>query len=368
MRKRLAIFLLVSTTIGIGWAQNSGDSDRAQRIRQLLLERFDKDGDGRLSDSERQAMREALQARAGARATRATQKSSLSGLYGQVDPAIPLVQKNLEIYDPARQKQLTYRVTYPKGAGKFPVIMWSHGMYGSQDNYGPLVEHWARHGYMVVQPSHSDSITRGKGNFSAGFYGNSKDWASRPKDISFLLDSLPRDKELAQHADFTRVGMGGHSFGAHTTMLVNGAMPTVGGSLSDPRPRAFLAISPQGESPLFSKQSWQGLKRPTLFISGDNDSSPTGEKPEWRLDPYRGCPPGEKYLLWVKGAHHNFGGISGLVRQATGPENPDQVEVVKAASLAFWDAYLKGDSAARKVIAEGKLGAQAQPLYTWQER
>lgn len=294
--------------------------------------------------------------------------ATLQGLYGQVAPKVELAAENLEATDAARKKTVPFRVTYPKGDGRWPVIVWSHGLYGSQDNYGPLVEHWARHGYLVVQPSHSDSLKRGKGNYSKGMRGNTGDWASRPQDVSFLLDYLGKSPKLSAYADLSRVGMGGHSFGAHTTVLVEGAKPSFGPDYKDPRPRAFIAISPQGESRLFTSASWSGLTRPTLFISGDNDDQPSGEKAPWRLSSFEKSPAGEKYLLWVKNAYHNFGGMTGHIRAGSGPANADHVEVVKSATLAFWDSQLKEQASARSVIGKGDLGGASRNFYTWKSR
>ena len=136
--------------------------------------------------------------------------------------------------------------------------------------------------------------------------------------------------------------------------------------MADSRPRAFVAISPQGESPLFPAGSWQGMTRPMLFVSGDNDESPQGQPSSWRLDPFQQCAPGEKYLLWVKDAYHNFGGISGVSRR-NAPRRPDQVELVKAATLAFWDSYLKSSGEAGDVLTSGKLGG-GDGLYSWTTR
>lgn len=365
MKKKLLI-LLLSLFFIVG-AQAQQSPERRQRLRELLVQRFDSNGDGQLSDEERQRARQALKARKGAQAS-ASAKKTVSGLYGQVEPQSRLVQKDLELYDSARQKKVPFQVTYPEGQGKLPVVVWSHGLFGSQDYYQPLVSHWARHGYLVIQPSHSDSVERGQGRISQGYSGSIGDWASRPQDVTFLLNSLPLQKEVAARADLTRVGMGGHSFGAHTTMLLEGAQPTAGRSYLDPRPKAFVAISPQGESRLFNSDSWSGLARPTLFVSGDNDDNPDGHDAQWRLDPYRGCPPGQKYLLWVKDAHHNFGGISGRVRSGSGPSDPDQVEIVKAATLAFWDVQLKGSASGRQVLQTGELGPRADDLYRWESK
>ena len=349
-----------------GQAQEERGPDQRQKLREVLIRRFDADGNGRLSESERESMKTAIQARRTSAPD--LQDSSLRGLYGQTKVPRDLVQKDIELRDTSRGKTVPCRVTYPSGSGKFPVIVWSHGLYGSQEFYQPLVRYWAEHGYLVLQPSHSDSVLHGNGDLTKGKAMSTRDWASRPQDISFLIDSLTTSPELKTHADPTRIGVGGHSFGAHTTMLVGGAEPVVGAIYSDPRPEAFLAISPQGGSRLLNKNSWLGFTRPMLFISGDNDESQGGEKASWRLEPFQGAPAGRKYLMWVKDAYHNFGGISGVIRTASGPANPDQVEVVRSATLAFWDAYLKSDATASRAVTSGQLGAEGSSLFQWQTK
>lgn len=294
--------------------------------------------------------------------------ASLHGLYGQNPPSTEIIVQDFEVLDANRSKTLPFRATYPAKPGPHPVIVWSHGLYGSQDFYRPLVEHWAKHGYLVLQPSHSDSIKRGTGRPAKGMAGNTRDWASRAEDVTFLLDKIPTLTTLAARADLTRIGIGGHSFGAHTTLLIEGAQPALGQAYRDPRPMAFVAISPQGESRLLNSSSWKGLERPTLFITGDRDDSPTGDKAVWRLAPFEKSPAGNKSLLWVKDAYHNFGGITGQLRRGAGPANSDHVELVKSATVAFWDTYLKQKPAAAQALKTGEFGGASRALTTWRTR
>ncbi len=379
MKRTICLCLvIVFITVLAVTAQNGG---RGGRLQEFLVQRYDGDGDGQLSDAERQRMRTDLkERRAGAEASASpTRKSTatspapppqkLSGLYGQGQPTMPIVQKDLELQDKARGRTIPFQISYPQEPGPWPVIVWSHGLFGSQDAYEPLTSYWASHGYVVLQPSHTDSVKRGKGDLGKGMAANTADWANRPEDISFLISSLAAQPGLAEgRADMSHLGVGGHSFGAHTTLLLAGAEPKLHSNFSDPRPKAFLAISPQGEGRLLDEASWTGLKRPMLFISGDNDSSPGGEKARWRLAPFHKCPAGSKYLMWIKGAYHNFGGISGTQHARSGPIRADHVDLVRSATLAFWDDYLKESSEAARVIGRGSIGTQGQKLYRWEER
>ena len=61
------------------------------------------------------------------------------------------------------------------------------------------------------------------------------------------------------------------------------------------------------------------------------------------------------------GAQHGFGGIAGPARYpGSGPDDARQVAVVRSASLAWWDAYLRDDAAARAWLAGDDLVRAAE--------
>ena len=104
------------------------------------------------------------------------------------------------LHDEKRNKDLHLRIFYPVQQGKYPVIVFSHGAGGSESCCESLTRHWASYGYITMQPTHDDSIAqrRDTGNDSLRFPQAVRDalkkpalWESRPRDISFLLDSLP---------------------------------------------------------------------------------------------------------------------------------------------------------------------------------
>ncbi len=297
------------------------------------------------------------------------------------DKPLSVVSISLALKDTKRGKELNVRVTMPKEKDKFPVIVWSHGALGSKDGYDPLVKFWAESGYIVIQPTHSDSLSLmsseerintlkhlSQGKFPPGIF---KNWRERVEDIKFVLDSLDKlcelVPELSGRIDSSRIGVGGHSYGALTTQIVAGATVLMPNgeriSLVDKRPNAFIAISPNGPNGLFDINSFAEIKRPMLLVTGGNDFGRSGQPPSWRKKAYEFLPKGDKFLLWIEDAYHDFGGISGLSRVARrwftpkfmGSENQKHLEIVRTVTLAFWDAYLKGDEKAKEFLRNRKI-------------
>ncbi len=106
-----------------------------------------------------------------------------------------------------------------------------------------------------------------------------------------------------------------------------------------------------------SKDSLAQVAQPVLFISGDNDKGRHGEQAVWRRDAFDNARAGEKYLAWIRGAHHNFGGISGappalsrLIGGRGGDNNEVQLRLVRVATLAFWDMCLKENKKAEAYL------------------
>ncbi|MDJ0522530.1 MAG: alpha/beta hydrolase fold domain-containing protein [Planctomycetota bacterium] len=269
--------------------------------------------------------------------------------------------------DEKRQKDLQVRVTYPTSEGRFPVLVWSHGAGGSKEAYGPLVDHWATHGFVVIQATHADSrkLARQRGGLERMFAG----FADRPKDVTLVLDSLTtlakRMKDWRGTFDTQAIGVGGHSFGAHTSQLVGGV--TTGGVTSgarashrDARAKAVLLVSPQGRGGELDQASFTTLTVPMLTITGTRDRGRGGQPFTWRLEPFSYAPPGDKYAALIDGARHSFGGITGHPpNRRTGPANVEHVNAVKALSLLFWQAYLRGDDDARALLASDRIAVES---------
>jgi len=269
------------------------------------------------------------------------------------------------------ERPVPVRLSWPSGDGPFPVIVFSHGLGGSGSGYRPLVDHWVAHGFVVAQPTHADSVSlldagqRAKHRSLEDFARDPAvlaSWSQRPVEVARVLDALPRLAEeagLGGRLDMDHVGVGGHSFGAHTTMMVGGLAVGMGGrrvTAADPRVDALVILSPQGPGRGLDAASYAPVTGPSLVVTGPDDRSPIhGKDGTWRRQAYDAFGPGDHTLLWLEGTPHNLGGISGVARPGAAAADPEVLELVKSSTLAFWQLWLGGDDGARaRVEAVGE--------------
>lgn len=271
--------------------------------------------------------------------------------------------------DARRNRTVPVKIYYPKGEGRFPVVLFSHGLGGSREGYGYLGSYWAGRGYVAVHLQHigsDETMLRDVSRDNPG--GNADRLRSgaaqrgitlqtvrdRPLDVSFAIDELQRlDKDkkwpLQGKLDFTRIGLGGHSFGANTTLLISG-MRLGGGAIDfrDPRVKCAVVLSappPQGRD---LDAIYGSIKIPLWHMTGTLDTSPIDPKGSRAIDrriPYDRIKGTDGYLTTFTGGDHMV--FSGRERN-TGPLPTDarNHELIQQSTLAFWDAYLKGDTKA----------------------
>lgn len=290
---------------------------------------------------------------------------------------------NLVLHDDARDKDLQVRVRAPQPTGDqpgpFPLSVFSHGMGGSSAAFGPLSECLASHGYVVVHPTHSDSVSLGTRaerrerarsllRDPAGSVAG-VDLPDRVADVRYILDSIDAI-ETALDApglvDRERLGMAGHSAGAMTTQALGGlefftGRRSLGTPLAEPRLDAFAVISGQGTNRrAITEDSWRSVDRPWLVITGSEDvSRASDETPESRRHPYEYAPAdGTKYLLFLEGATHSSyqGKGPGALLDGKAPDNLGWIaDTTDLAVLAFFDAYLKDSADARAWLDSGAI-------------
>jgi dienelactone hydrolase len=280
----------------------------------------------------------------------------------------------LTLHDPARDKDLDMRVSWPLEGSNLPLVVFSHGNQGSMLAYDPLASYWVSYGYVVIQPDHADSYLIPLEDRVTDF----SDWEDRLDDVEFILDSLDQIEAsvpgLTGRIDRDRIAMAGHSFGAHTSQVLTGTL--IGGvSYLDSRFCAALLISPQGMGGAFDENSWLPFSSPMLGITGTNDPGEEGQPWEWRTDPYYYSPAdGNKHLLVIDGAYHNFGDIYGLgelppeLAPDAGPLNPTHVLYVQSATTAFLDAYVKGLPAAQAYLASDDMEVASDGEIDYQHK
>ncbi len=188
-----------------------------------------------------------------------------------------------------------------------PIIVLSHGAFGSARNYSWIAEDLARHGYVVCGVSHfGESPVYGRETIDPLAV---LDPSGRAVDCSFALDHLFGGSVLQVDVDPSRVGAMGHSSGGATAIALAGgvfdaeammsycaseeASGDLGcaygraqsgpqravaspepGSLRDPRVRAAVALDP-ALGPGFEPGSLAEISIPVHIVGAvDNDFLP----------------------------------------------------------------------------------------------
>ncbi|SCL39583.1 Alpha/beta hydrolase family protein [Micromonospora rhizosphaerae] len=145
----------------------------------------------------------------------------------------------------------------PIAAGRFPVVVYSHGLRSLPELHAPLTTRWAAAGFVVAAPTyprtnlHAPDFTRA-------------DVRNQPADGWRLIHHLVRldarrDDPLAGHLDVNRIAAAGHSAGGFTTA----GMFTSGHSA---RLRSGIVIAGGGLAGSFA-----GPAAPLLFVHGGAD-------------------------------------------------------------------------------------------------
>ena len=267
---------------------------------------------------------------------------------------------DLTVKDEGRNREIPIRVYLPTRTTPQPVVLFSHGLGGSRENSVYLGKHWAARGYVAVflqHPGSDVSVWKSKPIAermdALRQAADLQNFLLRVKDVSAVLDQLDRwnkstSHPLAKRLDMNHVGMSGHSFGAVTTQAVSG-QSAGGGRLSftDPHIKAAIAMSPSSPRRGDPKQAFAGVKIPWLLMTGTKDIAPIGnEDVKSRLAVFPALPPGRKYELVLDRAEHSAFSDRALPGDAE-KRNPNHHRVILALSTAFWDAYLRGDPAAK---------------------
>jgi len=137
-------------------------------------------------------------------------------------------------------------------SGRFPLIVWSHGLFSNPMQQQDIIRFFAESGFVVVGATYPHTAVDGP-TFSRA------DIVNQPLDASYVLTKmLEPGNPIEPHIDPTRMAAVGHSAGGTTT----DGIFTIH---RDPRFKAGIIISgrPQG--------AYRGSPVPLLFVHGDKD-------------------------------------------------------------------------------------------------
>lgn len=291
----------------------------------------------------------------------------------------PIVSvKPVVLSAPGRGEDLQVRVSAPTTGRNLPIIVFSHGSGSSLEGYGPLVDFWAAHGFVVIQPTHLDSRTVGLPKDDPR---TPRIWRFRVEDMQRILDQLDLLESavpgLGGRLDRSRIAAAGHSFGGQTVgnllgLRVLNPETKKEEDLSDSRIKAGVLFATAGQggdslTPFAAENmphlnvSFARMTTPALVIVGDQDDIPrhyqlTVRGPDWMTDPYF-LSPGAESLLTLFGAEHSLGGIAGYEVKETTDENPERVALIQRVTWAYLRHALDIEhaswSAVQKTLSEG---------------
>jgi dienelactone hydrolase len=209
---------------------------------------------------------------------------------------------------------VTY-VRYPaRGHGPFPLIVFAHGFTLTPQTYAPLLDTWARSGYVVAAPVFPVENANARGG------PDESDLVNQPGDMSFVVSQLTASTSpLHGLIDPKRIAFAGQSDGAETAFAASYDRRYL-----DRRVDAAVILS-GAAIPGFAGPA---RSPPLLAVQGTSDpiNRPINTVAYYRLA-HR-----PKYLLWLLGASH-------LPPYTT---RDKWSVVVDRATTAFLDHYLRG--------------------------
>ncbi len=213
------------------------------------------------------------------------------------------------------------------GAGKFPLVIISHGYPGNRYLISHLGENLASKGYVLAAIEHRDSTYDDQKAFSSTLY-------NRPLDQLFVLDQIAiaaanPGSFLSDLVDTENVGIVGYSMGGYGLVnnlgagysddVVGHAMAPPNGLLHrhasgnpdyrkhlDSRIKAGFAIAPWGmNTGMWRVDDLHGIKVPTFYLAGSVDSVAGYENGTRAI--FENAINSDRYLLTFENAGHNAG-------------------------------------------------------------
>jgi predicted dienelactone hydrolase len=272
--------------------------------------------------------------------------------------------------DATRQREIPVRLRVPPAPGPWPLVMYSHGLGGSREGGDAWGKAWAAAGIVVLHLQHpgSDANVWRDGPAALRAAANAQQLIDRVADVRFALDEAERRRAAGAQPWASvmpgAIGIAGHSFGARTVQALAGEKFPVPTQLSEPRLRAYIALSPSTNTQVALQEQLAGVQRPFLAVTGSLDGDPFGafSGGESRAKVFDALPAAHRALLWLAGADHmSFAGNAerrisgaGLLRRQPGALalEPAQHALIARVSTLWWRWHLLGDGAAQAALRQ----------------
>lgn len=322
-----------------------------------------------------------------------------------IDPSVRgsqvVEQQTLFLQDRQQNRSIPVDIYFSRSSPASPLVVISHGFGSSRKFLAYLARHLASHGFTVAALEHPRSNTTA--NLTSTRINElipSKEFALRPKDISFLLDELTKLNQqpglLQGKLNTEQVSVIGHSLGGYTALALAGAelnlkelrqfckrdfeigqavvdrlqcsaaaLPNSKLQLRDRRVKSAIALNPLVGN-LFGKTGLNQVTIPVLILAGTEDTITPALNNQLR--PFTQLR-GDKYLLTAIGGTHlsisdavNLTGTTDntVTKERRGKEAESLRQLTKGVSLAF----IKQLTSEAKIYQPFLTPAYAQSLST----
>jgi dienelactone hydrolase len=252
-----------------------------------------------------------------------------------------------------------YRLLAPSTGKGLPIVLFSHGAYSSNDLYDPILKPWAAAGFIVIAPTHADSVSMGtpRGGQNPKFF----DW--RLADMETLVQDLERilrEAGLSDRAQTSRLAVTGHSFGGLVAQTLAGASyrdPHTGEPVyrRETRVAGAVIISGAGLLPgLVTAADLAALQMPLLITVGTDDLAqmPGLSGYAWRREVFDLAGSERRLLLVQDGADHYLGGQVGRQDLPRSPYAADYLQDFLRLSILHLRSWLRDDPAVQEQLSE----------------
>lgn len=262
--------------------------------------------------------------------------------------------------------RVTARLFAPEGAVDCPVVIYSHGLGSSPEQFDYLAFAWAQQGIVTVILHHPDSD-------QAQWRGHLRPiaelreiyhrvWSGRDRAlmIRFAIDRLyemvGQAGTVGEQIDPTRIGVAGNDLGALAAMLVAGQLPPDNGEdLYDSRVTAVAAFSPTVFcAPDRGAVVYGGIQVPFISFAGTDDNGIVGTtSASQRRIPFDSISGVSRYHVTLLGGDHMV--YAGHIRAAKKEGDMKYHGVLRDLSGLFWRTYLLGDDYASVQLNRGTM-------------